>query len=643
MPVLFFGFVFLFFFQLVSDFVESIYTFGLLGTDIPPEIVSVLLFFTPLILLIFPRKLPHNVVLGLAAAAGLARALAVVLPPAGKMLASGVGVGCLLMLLPAVLAHLQQAAEDAAALEMGLGLALGLAVSILLGALGAGSDYSLVHPWLAWLLAAGMLAVLPFLARGRVSSGGTAPRRPGGFGVTAALCIGLLGALMMLNFALSSPAVLARWTGMDYRLVLLGVAVAMIVFLAALLNGRLGFLNLALLLTWNGLFIGAGLLAILLSQVAFPQASGAFPIDQPAASFGRHIPLWVMIVLSPVMLLDALLMVRELVARRPSPRALAGGFGLGALVFLLIVFAQVFTTVYDYIPVVGPWMRDRFWLAFLLAGLAMALPLTAWGGRFPREIPAVLRRWVLPLAAVPLVAAVIWAAAAEPRPAPVAGEASLRVLTYNVQQGYSADGKRNFQEQIEVIRRLNPDLVGLQETDTARFAGGNTDLVSSFAEALGMYSYYGPRSVTGTFGIALLSRYPIRNPQTFFMYSLGEQTAAILAEIEVNGATYHVLVTHLGNGGPVIQQEQVLQRLQGVPNVIAMGDFNFDLASPQYALTRQSLEDAWELAGSPDAQGLNLDHLIDHVFVSPGVQVGSARYIVSPASDHPALFAEIMP
>ncbi|HMN62435.1 MAG TPA: hypothetical protein PJ988_18870, partial [Anaerolinea sp.] len=187
MPVLFFGFVFLFFFQLVSDFVESIYTFGLLGTDIPPEIVSVLLFFTPLILLIFPRKLPHNVVLGLAAAAGLARALAVVLPPAGKMLASGVGVGCLFMLLPAVLAHLQQAAEDAAALEMGLGLALGLAVSILLRALGAGSDFSLLHPWLAWLLAAGMLAVLPFLARGRVSSGSTTPRRPGGFGVTAAL------------------------------------------------------------------------------------------------------------------------------------------------------------------------------------------------------------------------------------------------------------------------------------------------------------------------------------------------------------------------------------------------------------------------------------------------------------------------
>ena len=49
-----------------------------------------------------------------------------------------------------------------------------------------------------------------------------------------------------------------------------------------------------------------------------------------------------------------------------------------------------------------------------------------------------------------------------------------------------------------------------------------------------------------------------------------------------------------GNYPPEI--EQVLQRLQGLPRVIAMGDFNFDLASPQYQLTTQSLDDAWVLA-----------------------------------------------
>ena len=47
------GLLFLIFFQLLSDFVEAIYAFGLMGTGIPAEIAFVLFFFSPLILLIF--------------------------------------------------------------------------------------------------------------------------------------------------------------------------------------------------------------------------------------------------------------------------------------------------------------------------------------------------------------------------------------------------------------------------------------------------------------------------------------------------------------------------------------------------------------------------------------------------------------
>ena len=55
MSILLNGLLFLFFFQLVSDFVEAIYAFGLMGTDIPVEIVFVLFFFSPIILLILPK------------------------------------------------------------------------------------------------------------------------------------------------------------------------------------------------------------------------------------------------------------------------------------------------------------------------------------------------------------------------------------------------------------------------------------------------------------------------------------------------------------------------------------------------------------------------------------------------------------
>ena len=127
------------------------------------------------------------------------------------------------------------------------------------------------------------------------------------------------------------------------------------------------------------------------------------------------------------------------------------------------------------------------------------------------------------------------------------------------------------------------------------------------------------------------------------MYSAGEQTAAIQAEMTLKGKTYQILVTHLGNGGPLIQQQQVLSRLAGLQNVIAMGDFNFDQSTEQYQLTTRTLEDAWVSVGSPSAKDLDMGHLIDHIFVSPGMKVQSAQYYVSPVSDHPALLAEIAP
>jgi endonuclease/exonuclease/phosphatase family metal-dependent hydrolase len=640
---MFFGLVFLLFFQLVSDFIETIYTFGLLGTDIPPEIVSVLLFFTPLILLLFPRGLPVRATLALAGMAAVLHPLEVMLDPKGKMLLSGLGVGCLFALLPALLVNRMQSNKKEASAEMGAGLTLGLALSILLRSLGAGSDLSLSAPWLSWLLALGLLAILVLMVRRGAPAQFPIEKSSAPFSITAALSVGTLGGLMVLYFAFSSPTVLARWTGLDYRLVVIVLAAALALYVLACTGHWLSRLSKPLALAWNALFLLVGTVAIWTNQVSFPPSSNAYPVDQPALAPWQQIPFWLMLLLSPIILLNFHLLVSELAARKPAPRAVAGGFSLAALFFLVIVLAQVFTTVYDYIPVAGPWLRDRFWLVFLLAGLGMALPVLAVHAKEFRISKPVFGKSSAALVLLSLIAADAWVVASQPVPTPPGDQQSLQVLTYNIQQGYSADGRRAYSDQLEVIQRLKPDLVGLQETDVARFSGGNADIVRTFSEGLGMYAYYGPKTVTGTFGIALLSRYPLQNPRTFFMSSLGEQTAAIQAQITVNGKTYQVLVTHLGNHGPIIQQQQVLKRLTGLQNLIAMGDFNFDQSSEQYALTIQTLEDAWVSAGSPPAAGVDMEHLIDHLFVSPGIAVQNAQYIASPASDHPALLVEIAP
>ncbi len=641
--VLFFALVFLLFFQLVSDFIETIYAFGLLGTNIPPEIVSILFFFTPLILLFFRHGLPYRVVLALAGIAALAHPLEVMLEPKGKMLVSGLGVGCLFVLLPLLLPRPIRAGKERGGMEAGSGLTLGLAFSILLRSLGAGSDLSLIFPWLSWLLTIALLAIIILLVRAEASEAIPAGKTSLSFGSITALCLGVMSALAVLYFGFASPTVLARWTGLDYRLVIIVLSLALILYVLIFSGGSHRWLSKPLVLAWNALFLLAGTIAILSNQVSFPTTSSAFPVDQPVLSLWQQIPFFLMLLLCPITLLDSHLFVRELTGHNPSPRALAGGFSIAALFFLVIILAQVFTTVYDYIPVAGPWFRDRFWLVFFIAGMGMGLPVLAVrlkGGH--RSTPMTGKIPLVGLSAA-LIISVAWVIVSQPVPTTLAESSRLRVLTYNIQQGYSADGRRAYSDQLVVIRGLNPDLVGLQELDIARFSGGNADIVRTFSEGLGMYAYYGPRTVTGTFGIALLSRYQLENSRTFFMYSEGEQTAALQADITVEGKQYEILVTHLGNGGPIIQQQQVLSRLAGLQNVIAMGDFNFDQTSEQYKLTTQTLEDAWVSAGSPPTAGLDMGHLIDHIFVSPRMVVQAAQYIASPASDHPALLVEIMP
>ena len=44
-----YGLLSLFFLQLLSEFIEAVYAFGLLNTNIPPELVAVLLLFSPLL------------------------------------------------------------------------------------------------------------------------------------------------------------------------------------------------------------------------------------------------------------------------------------------------------------------------------------------------------------------------------------------------------------------------------------------------------------------------------------------------------------------------------------------------------------------------------------------------------------------
>ncbi len=645
--VFFHAILFLFFFQLLADFVGGIYAFGLLGTSIPPELAAVALLFSPILLLFF-RRPGRRLLTVLLLVMLLARVIEPALDTRWRMITSGLGVAAWLMFFPAILWRSGQNEDNADAGVLMWGLLLGVMLSALLRTINSGVDLATMG-WgqllgIILALAAGWLWIASKrpVAASKTSDDGSSK---GGFIRVALLALGVMAVFTLTYFAFAAPGVMARWTGLNITAILVVLLAAWACF-AAVAVWRPGLLHLSRiwLLVWNILFVSALFMAIKGQQTSFPASPNAYPIPAGQPAFWVDVTLFLMLLFSPIIFLDFHRMTGDLIALRPSTGKLAGGFTLGALFLLLAIFGHVFTTVYDYIPVVGPYFRNAFALVYLFVGLALLLGVLAMSKR-PDEPLATAPRMLAGTAVILAILVLAGQLLVTARPQPATAADAVTILTYNIQQGYSAEGRKNYDGQLAQIQAINPDIIGLQESDTARIANSNDDVVRYFADRLGMYSYYGPKTVDGTFGIAMLSRYPIQNAATFYMFSEGEQVAAIRAEVMMNGEPMTFFITHLGNGGPMIQQQQLLQLVDGAQRAVALGDFNFRPDSPQYELTTQFMLDTWtqKWPDWEDDQGHKPETKIDHIFITPDLQTLAAHYYPRGPSDHPALTAGIAP
>jgi endonuclease/exonuclease/phosphatase family metal-dependent hydrolase len=225
------------------------------------------------------------------------------------------------------------------------------------------------------------------------------------------------------------------------------------------------------------------------------------------------------------------------------------------------------------------------------------------------------------------------------------GITSLRVMTYNIQQGVSIDGEKNYDTQLAIIKAANPDIIGLQECDTARMTHGSSDVVRYFANQLNYYSFYGPRTVTGTYGTAVLSRFPIINANVFFTYSDIDEIGTTEVQIRVGATIFNVFVNHPAGGDDahLAHMQALMNRVTGKSNVISIGDFNTEPESIYYNMSVAVLKDAWVNASSQVVEGstFDLSERIDFIFISHSFTVLETRYLNYPASDHPAVWTEL--
>ncbi len=663
--VLFLSIFFLFFFQLFSDFTESTYILVLMTLSLNQNALALVFILSSIILVFFRNGIPNGFLVVVGELMIVCRIIEPILDTTLRMIISGIGVGCFMILLPVILVGKNSGGDEQRGLSIGLGLAIAIASSILLRTLNSTIDISTCSGFqvIGWVLAViETVMLIGFLKNRQGISGEEGTPTPEELTPTnqhrglKRITLGLTSVLFFICFAFISPVVISRWTEGNYILItsLIVGMLTIFVIIGSIRPELFTRMTPRLLWVWNILFVSTFVLTILFNQILFPGNPQSYPIESPTTTFLHQIPLVLMLVTFPIILIDFMLLSREIMTFKHRLTASKMGVSFtfaGGMYMVLMILSLVFTSTWGFIPVIGPLFRDLFWLVFLIVGVVILLSLR----RVSRSSLSVQKRMVrgkteiisVSLVVVILISTFVGAIAIEAQPIAQSGDpTSVRILTYNIAQGMNDVDIKNYDGQLELIRGIDADIIGLQET--SKIAGGS-DVVRYLANGLNLYSYFGPKGVTGTTGVALLSKYPILNPRTIYHYNEvvdRKQTVTIEAEIVVGSRTFTIYNTHTygRTSTKSILQSDVLNIADGISNVIFMGDFNFRPFTEPYNLTTDVLDDSWWLrwpTGS-DSLGNNNSRMIDHIFVSSGTTIMDCQYVFDPQSDHPAYWVDIL-
>ena len=645
-----FGIIFLFFIQLAGTLVESIYLLDLLHSTLDMKVLGVLFFFTPLLFLPLYKKFPRGLLWISFGLMFVARGILPYLHVAERMLVSGSGVLAVVSLAFLLIRAIPEG-DDRRQFGLwgaaGFGLAIGL--SVLLRTVYHGVEYSLTPDggWAGWLLGlllgGALLLIKPQTPETQIQE------QSGG--LTSAV-LGLFMVLTLGWFSFSAPAVIARWTQGNYTLIVTVIILlsAGSVLLSLLVPDWPKKIGQKLLLIWNILFTVALSTTLLSQEAALPLSPDAAPTVIGGPSALQIIFLIATLLLFPVLFADIYLFMHQFSDRIPSARELAPGILLGSFLLVLFVFANIFTNVWGYVPL-GSFFRGKFWLTyFLMAGL---ITLCAWLARKNQSAAPQSERlfhwgWGVAMGLICLVT-ILFALPARPIQQPAGERDSIKVMTDNIQQANDVDGEKSFDRQLALMREVSPDILSLQETDSTRISMNNNDYVRFYADELGYYSYFGPTTVNGTYGTSILSKYPLENIRTAYIYSDKDENAIAEAEVTIGGRTFTIYDVH-PDGSPIVDMafaQTLIARSQGKPNVIALGDYNLRDYEDAYKLINSVYTNVWASVYpakiGADGTDMSGDDRIDHIFISSDLKARNPFFIKPPdsATDHAVHWTEL--
>ena len=319
-------------------------------------------------------------------------------------------------------------------------------------------------------------------------------------------------------------------------------------------------------------------------------------------------------------------------------------FGLGFLVYNIMVLAHVWVVAYAFVPG-GPLMREHTdWVmtaTILLLGAGVygasqSAQISKPRSKASFSVPPKMSSYYIYLLLLLELLAVAVSYLRFPTNDYVPhhkNEKSFTAAIWTVHFSLDNDMWSSEYRMRDVIKELEIDVIGLLESDLQRIIMGNRDTTQFIAEDLGMYVDYGPGPNKHTWGAALLSKFPILNSTHHLLPSpVGELAPAIHATLDAYGEMVDVVVFHSGQ-----EEDPEDRRLQSEYLAKLMHDSSRPLILLSYLVTKP-LEGNYntyvgEKSGMKDIDPSDWDRWCEYILYKGLKRTGYARVSRSTITD----------
>lgn len=240
----------------------------------------------------------------------------------------------------------------------------------------------------------------------------------------------------------------------------------------------------------------------------------------------------------------------------------------------------------------------------------------------------------------------------------------LRLLTYNIQAGIATSGYHHYlthswrhvlpcskrRDNLDQIANLvrHFDIVGLQETDAGSLRSGYINLVEYLANRADFPFWYDQTNrnfgVIAQHSMGILSRFKAAQINEHRLPGTIPGRGALMATYGQSQNPLVLLLVHLALSRRARQRQVgfIADIAREFTNVVVMGDLNCQSDSPEVVrlIERAGLrEPAHELHTFPSWRPMRN---IDHILVTPSIDVEDVRVLNYPLSDHLPIAMEVV-